>query len=153
MKNKIKLITYLFLALLFLNNCGYQALYSAKGQKFSFGDIEISGEKKLKKYFEAQLNRFQNDEGNKFDLVVNVDISKNTVSKDKKGNPSIFSLSISAKIDFFEKNILIKSNTFFESSSYNNQENKFDLKQFEKRLERKLLDKIVDDIIIYTQKI
>ena len=97
------------------------------------------------------MKRFQNDTENSYNLIVNVDNSVNAISKDKKGNPSIYSLSISTKIDFFKEDELHKTNTFYESSTYNNMENKFDLKRYEQRLEKKLLNNIVEDIIIYTQ--
>ena len=41
--------------------------------------------------------------------------------------------------------------TFNQNTSYNNNDNKFDLKRYEKRLSTQLLDKIVEDFIFYTQ--
>ena len=41
--------------------------------------------------------------------------------------------------------------TFNQNLSYNNNDNKFDLKRYEKRLSTQLLDKIVEDFIFYTQ--
>ena len=151
MKIKINLITYLILFIILLNNCGYQPLYSSKSQGFSFDKIDVNGSKDLVKYFGDQMKRFQNDDGNIYNLNVEVGSTINAISKDKKGNPSTYSLSISTKIDFFKKGKLHKTNTFYESSTYNNMDNKFDLKRYEKRLEQKLLNNIIEDIIIYTQ--
>tara|TARA_Y100001958_G_C21200275_1_gene527038 strand:- start:258 stop:722 length:465 start_codon:yes stop_codon:yes gene_type:complete len=151
MKIKLNFILNSILYLFLLSNCGYQPLYSSKSQEFSFGKIEIYGDKDLVKFFGDQMKRFQNDTENSYNLIVNVDNSVNAISKDKKGNPSIYSLSISTKIDFFKEDELHKTNTFYESSTYNNMENKFDLKRYEQRLEKKLLNNIVEDIIIYTQ--
>ena len=43
------------------------------------------------------------------------------------------------------------NSTFNESLSYNNKENKFELKQFENNLTNNLINKISTDIITYLQ--
>jgi len=146
---KIKFITYLFL--IFLTGCGYQPLYSSKGQTFSIGKVEFSGDKYLTNNFEEKIKRFQDKKNDVFDLEVSLNKSKNTIAKDKKGNPSVYSLTISAVITFKQsgKDDVIK--TFNQNTSYNNNDNKFDLKRYEKRLSTQLLDKIVEDFIFYTQ--
>ena len=146
---KIKFITYLFL--IFLTSCGYQPLYSSKGQTFSIGKVEFSGDKYLTNNFEEKIKRFQDKKNDVLDLEVSLNKSKNTIAKDKKGNPSVYSLTISAVITFKQsgKDDVIK--TFNQNTSYNNNDNKFDLKRYEKRLSTQLLDKIVEDFIFYTQ--
>ena len=146
---KIKIIAYLFL--FFLASCGYQPLYSSKGQTFSIGKVEFSGNKYLTSNFEEKIKRFQDTKNDIFDLEVSLNESKNTIAKDKKGNPSVYNLTISAVITFKQsgKEDVIK--TFNQNANYNNNENKFNLKRYEKRLSRQLLNKIVEDFIFYTQ--
>ena len=146
---KIKIIAYLFL--FFLASCVYQPLYSSKGQTFSIGKVEFSGNKYLTSNFEEKIKRFQDTKNDIFDLEVSLNESKNTIAKDKKGNPSVYNLTISAVITFKQsgKEDVIK--TFNQNANYNNNENKFNLKRYEKRLSRQLLNKIVEDFIFYTQ--
>tara|TARA_B100000902_G_C27191671_1_gene854244 strand:+ start:649 stop:1101 length:453 start_codon:yes stop_codon:yes gene_type:complete len=148
---KIKIIIYLFL--FFLTSCGYQPLYSSKGQTFSIGKIEFSGDKYLINNFDKKIKRFQDTKNKIFDLEVSLNETKNTVAKDKKGNPSVYSLTISAVITFKQigREDVIK--TFSQNTNYNNNNNKFNLKRYEKRLSIQLIDKIFEDFIFYSQSI
>ncbi len=147
MKTKFKI--FFFLTLFFLSSCGYQPIYSSKGENFSIGEMKIYGDKDLEKYFETQIKRFQNKNENTFNLDVYLDSSKNTISKDKKGNPSIYGLSISAKIIFKKNNDSEVTKTFSQNTQYNNKENKFDLKRYENNLEKQLLNEIIEDLIFF----
>ena len=149
---KIKIFTYLFF-LFFLSNCGYQPLYSSKGQTFSIGKIDFSGEKYLTNNFDEKIKRFQETKNEIFDLEVSLNESKNTVAKDKKGNPSIFSLTISATITYKQTGKANITKSFSQNTNYNNNNNKFDLKKYEKSLSKQLINKIVEDFIFYTESI
>ena len=48
-------------------------------------------------------------------------------------------------------NIKIKDDekTFISEQTYNNNENKFELNQFESEIEKQLISEIIDDILIY----
>ena len=147
MKTKFKI--FLFLISFSLSSCGYQPIYSSKGENFSIGDIKIYGDKDLEKHFEAQVKRFQGKNENTFNLEIYLNSFKNTISKDKKGNPSIYGLSISAKIIFKKDNNPEVTRTFSQNTQYNNKENKFDLKRYENNLEKQLLNEIIEDFIFY----
>ena len=134
-------------------SCGYEPLYSSKGQKFTIGDINIVGEKRLINLFKSKTERLKNESDNIYDLEVNINKTKNTISKDKKGNPSIYSLTISVTIILKQDEKINKTKTFTQNTSYNNMENKFDLKRQEKNLETQLLDKIIENFIFFTQSI
>ncbi len=147
---KIKIFTYLFF-LFFLSNCGYQPLYSSKGQTFSIGKIDFYGEKYLTNNFDEKIKRFQDTKNEIFDLEVNLNENKNTLAKDKKGNPSIFSLTISATITYKQTGKANITKSFSQNTNYNNNNNKFDLKKYEKNLSKQLINKIVEDFIFYTE--
>ena len=134
-------------------SCGYEPLYSSKGQNFTIGDININGEKRLINLFKSKTERLKNESDNIYDLEVNINKTKNTISKDKKGNPSIYSLTISVTIILKQDKKINKTKTFTQNTSYNNMENKFDLKRQEKNLETQLLDKIIENFIFFTQSI
>ncbi len=149
----MKFRTFLLLLILFLPSCGYEPLYSSKGQNFAIGDININGEKRLINLFKSKTERLKNESDNIYDLEVNINKTKNTISKDKKGNPSIYSLTISVTIILKQDKKINKTKTFTQNTSYNNMENKFDLKRQEKNLETQLLDKIIENFIFFTQSI
>ena len=149
----MKFKIFLTLLLLFLPSCGYEPLYSSKGQNFTIGNINIVGEKRLINLFKSKTERFKNQSENIYDLDVNINKTINIISKDKKGNPSIYNLTISATIIFKQDEKINKTKTFTQNTSYNNIENKFDLKRNEKNLEAQLLDKIIENFIFFTQSI
>ncbi len=149
MRTKFKI--FFFFILFFLTSCGYQPIYSSKGENFSIGEIKIYGDKDLEKHFETQVKKFQNKNENTFNLEIYLSSFKNTISKDKKGNPSIYGLSISAKIIFKKDNNPDVTRTFSQNTQYNNKENKFDLRRYENNLEKQLLNEIIQDFIFYIQ--
>ena len=59
----------------------------------------------------------------------------------------IFSMEINLDLEVLENNILKSKINFKETFEYNNQSNKFDLKQYENNIQNNLLNKIADDII------
>ena len=142
---KIRIVTYLFL--FFLVSCGYQPLYSSKGQTFSIGEIEFSGEKYLTNNFAEKIKRFQDTKNEIFDLQISLNRSKNTAAKDKKGNPTQFSMSISITLKI--NNEIEK--TFLENSTYNNSEDKFDLRKYEDNLIQNMTETIFSEMILFLQ--
>ena len=71
--------------------------------------------------------------------------------RSKQGNPKTFNISVIANVTFIDnKNIEINKG-FIENINYNNDENKFRLKQYEKSLIENLTEKIIDNLLIYLQ--
>ena len=56
-------------------------------------------------------------------------------------------MEINLDLEVLENNILKSKINFKETFEYNNQSNKFDLKQYENNIQNNLLNKIADDII------
>ena len=150
---KIKFKIFLLVGIFFLSSCGFKPIYSSKGQNFTLGNVNLVGDKKLVKYFETRIKRFKGESDKKYDLDVKLDIAKNIVSKDKKGDPSIFSIQVSLKMILKQSNKPDKSKTFVQNTNYNNITNKFDLKKHERSLEKQLINKIIEDFIFYIQSI
>lgn len=151
MKTKLKIFS--LVVIFFLSSCGFKPIYSSKGQNFTLGNVNLVGDKKLVKYFETRIKRFKGESDKKYDLEVKLDVAKNIVSKDKKGDPSIFSIQVSLKMILKQSNKPDTSKTFVQNTNYNNITNKFDLKKHERNLEKQLIDKIIEDFIFYIQSI
>lgn len=151
MRMKSNLLFAIFL--LFLAGCGYESVYSSKGLKFSINNLNLIGDKDLGRYFEKRIKRFRGSNQDSFNINLNINKTKNIVSKDKKGDPSIYGLGISIKVDFLKGDKLYNSTLFSESINYNNKDDKFELKRYEKNLEKQLVDKIIEDFLLYAQRI
>ena len=86
-----------------------------------------------------------------FNVLINSKSSKTTISKDKKGNPSQFSIALNIDIEITDNfNNKIKR-TFSENSTYDNSENKFDLRKYEDNLIKNMSEKIFSEIILLLQ--
>ena len=149
----IKKISFLCFILIFLNNCGYTPIYSKKSQNFNINEINTFGKKNANKILINKLKIYKNnpDANKSFDILINSKSSKTTISKDKKGNPTQFSMALDIDIKITDNfNNEIKK-TFSENSTYNNSENKFDLRKYEDNLIENMSEKIFSEIIILLQ--
>jgi len=145
----IKKILFLFFIIIFFNNCGYTPIYSKKSQSFEIVETEYFGEKKVNKILSNKLKIYKkNPEAiKKFNIFVNSKTTKATITKDKKGNPTQFSMGISITLKI--NNEIEK--TFLENSTYNNSEDKFDLRKYEDNLIQNMTETIFSEMILFLQ--
>ena len=94
-------------------------------------------------------NEFLNHPLNKFDLVVNSERKKITSTKDKKGNPELLTIIISVKVQIIKNDVIKNEKIFSQNFSYANDSNKFSLAQYEKDIEKNLINKITENIKTY----
>ena len=149
----IKKISFLCFILIFLNNCGYTPIYSKKSQNFNINEINTFGKKNANKILINKLKIYKNnpDANKSFDILINSKSSKTTISKDKKGNPTQFSMALDVDVDITDNfNNKIKK-TFSENSTYDNSENKFDLRKYEDNLIKNMSETIFSEIILLLQ--
>ena len=149
----IKKISFICFILIFLNNCGYTPIYSKKSQNFEINELNTFGIKKANKILSNKLKVYKNnpDAIKSFNILINSKSSKTTISKDKKGNPTQFSMALNIDIEITDNfNNKIKR-TFSENSTYDNSENKFDLRKYEDSLIKNMSEKIFSEIILLLQ--
>ena len=141
-----KLLVLLFIS---LSSCGYQTLYTGDNKDgFIFKDITTIGNKNINKKIISTLNLQKNkskkNKWNYFRKFKNID----EISKDKKGE-LIYRTILNVNLKIIDEGNLVKEKTFKEDFSYNNMDNKFDLKIYQNNVENNLTKKIVDQIIIF----
>ncbi len=144
----MKILKFIIL-IVFLNSCGYQPLLVNKQSEFYYNELKLEGNPKISKSIRNNLSPFKND-NSEISLLIVTSFEKSITSKNKKGNPEVFNMSIEANLTIIEKKEKIK-NSFKESVSYNNKSSKFELKQFENDLKDNLIDKISRDLLIFIQ--
>ena len=146
MKN-LKIVFVLFL----LSACGYQPLLIKKDTNFRFNNIEAIGNDRLSYRVIRNLDHLQ-DNNSDYDIKIKVDDKKYISSKDAKGNPAIFILTVSIELTINKDN-RTKTEVFTESLNFNNKKNKFELKKIEDEIKLSLTDKLTQNIIFYFQSI
>ena len=85
------------------------------------------------------------------DLEIDSSFSKSISSKDKQGNPKTFNMNVLIVLKYIENSDVKRETSFSENTTYNNQDDKFSLKNYEDSLKENLTDKIIDNILIYLQ--
>ena len=151
----MKKLIFVVIALFILNNCGYSPIYSSKNNNF-YIDISQKDRSKLNSKIGNNIKKFSNQNSeNIIQLEISSNKKINTISKDKKGDPSRFSMTISLTIKILNKNNyeINKTKSFTEKFDYNNNSNKFSLKQYEKDIEDNLINKIGKESIIYLSEL
>ena len=151
----MKKLIFVVIALFMLNNCGYSPIYSSKNNNF-YIDVSQKNRSKLNSKIENNIKKFSNQNTkNIIQLEISSNKKINTISKDKKGDPSRFNMTISLTINILNKNNyeINKTKSFTEKFDYNNNSNKFSLKQYEKDIEDNLINKIIERSIIYLSEL
>ena len=147
MKNKSILLILLFFI---LANCGFEPIYSSKKSNFNIGEIKITNKNKFNLIIKNNLTNISNNESqNKFDLIINSEKKRIISSKDVKGNPQLLTMIISVDVQIIKNNVIKNTKNFSQDFSYSNDSNKFSLAQYEKDIEKNLINKIIENINTY----
>ena len=149
----IKKISLLILTLIVLNNCGYTPLYSKKNYNFEIKNIEMLGETTINKLLSNKLKVYKDnpEAKNSLSLIINSQSFKTTITKDKKGNPTQFSMSINVDVKVIDDSNNQIETTFSENSTYDNSDNKFDLRKYEDNLIKNMSEKIFSELTLFIQ--
>lgn len=148
---KIFLIFLIFL----LNSCGYTPIYSSKDSNYKIINFQKNINNNLTNYIQNTINAFSNDEANK-SLNINFEFKEEiiTVLKDSKGDPSKNRLNITVNLNVLDTNQnIIATNVFSENFEYNIDDNKFNLKQYEKNIKFNLVEQITQEILVFLANI
>ena len=133
----------------FITACGYQPLYIIKDEIF-FEKITLSGDKRINRKIVSTSAIKKSSEGNlNNEIILNTNKNIITTSRDSKGQPATFKSLIEVKFTIMKDGKISKEKTFRESFDYNNIENKYDLSTYQNDVENNLIDKIVEDLIIF----
>ena len=147
MKNKSILLILLFFI---LANCGFEPIYSSKKSNFNIGEIKITNKNKFNSIIKNNLKNISNNESqNKFDLIINSEKKRIISSKDTKGNPQLLTMIISIEVQIIKDNVIKNKKNFSQNFNYSNNSNKFSLAQYEKEIEKNLINKIIENINTY----
>ena len=147
MKNKSILLILLFFI---LTNCGFEPIYSSKKSNFNIGEIKITNKNKFNSTIKNNLKNISNNESqNKFDLIINSEKKRIISSKDEKGNPQLLTMIISIEVQITKGSVIKNKKNFSQNFSYSNDSNKFSLAQYEKDIEKNLINKIIENINTY----
>ena len=152
---KIIIIFAFFLLL----SCGFEPIYSKKklekNYNFTISNIGFSGDNSVNQNIKNNLiNYIDNPEKpKKYDLIISSSVNKTITSKSLKGDPEIFYIEITIILEVLENDNLKNKISFEEAFEYKNKSNKYELKKYEKNIQKNLSSKISKDIVEYLYSI
>ena len=92
----MKKLIIIVITLFFLNNCGYTPIYSLKNNNFYLKEISVKNKNKINSKIENTIKKFSNQNSERIiTLEISSDKKIDIISKDKKGDPSVFNMTIS----------------------------------------------------------
>ncbi len=142
------LISIIFISII-LANCGFKPIYSSKNSNFEVLEIINKNENKNSFSIEKIVMSLSNENAvRKVKLELDYKHSVTTILKDSKGNPSKKKLFINVDLKVKnQKDNLLANKSFSEEFSFNVQNDKFGMAQYEANISDNLNNKISNDII------
>ena len=148
---------FTFILLLFLSSCGYEAIHSKKNKEnydFSVSELKFIGDRDVNLKIKERLNNYTLIKKDKdFTLKISSDLEKLILVKNNAGDATNFKTEITVNIDIFNDTEFKSSIVIIESFNYNNNNNKFELKSYEKEIKNNLANTISEKLIFKLSKI
>ena len=142
---------FTFILLIFLSSCGYEAIYSLKNinnYDFSISKLSFFGDREINLKIKQKLNNYtQETKDVNFILKITSTSEKMILAKNDAGDSTNFKIEIIVNIDVFNKEKLKSNFIITESFNYDNNSNKFELKNYEKEIKISLANLITEKLI------
>ena len=142
----------LILSLLLLTNCGYQTVLNNQNYQFSINVNKIKGDQKINALIINSFKKLKENE-KKYNLSLTSNKEKLIISKDSKGDPSIFEIRINVNYVVKKDGEILISNKINKKTTYNNITDKFELENYEKTIINNLVSEISDNIKLSISKV
>ena len=139
---------FLIIVIVFLHSCGFTPIYSSKDSNYKIISFKKNINNNLTNYIQDSISMLSNDSAEnvlKIDFNYSEDII--VILKDSKGDPKKNRLTINVNLELFNaEDNLISSKRFVENFEYSIDDNKFNLKQYEKNIKQNLVEEITQQI-------
>ena len=131
-----------------LNGCGYQAINKTNNSNYVISSYKFFGNAQVNKILKRNFDRFKknNDNLKEFSITVKSEQVKSNNSKKQSGEATSLTLEILINVEIISDGNELKKLSLEENTNYNNLDNKFELKQFEKIIINDLTNKLIDKI-------
>ena len=146
------MIKRIFILFIFLvTSCGYQPIYINNDlENLIFYKITLKGDNNINRKIINAVSFKENslnDELN--ELAISSSFNIFETSKNSKGQIETYRSIITIEIKIIKDNETIKRKVFSNETSYNKKENKFELTQYQSNIKNNLINKTIEDIILF----
>ncbi|MDA9682514.1 MAG: LPS assembly lipoprotein LptE [Pseudomonadota bacterium] len=147
----IRLVNLIFLILL-LSGCAYEPILLKKNYDFNFVEINSNGEPKINEIITNRLaNNTKISSDTDYKIFFQSVKDKKVISSNKKGDPTIYKITVKLKYKIMQNNKAIIENEIIKQTTYNNIDDKFELLKREENMIKNLSEKFADDILYRLQ--
>lgn len=147
----IRLVNLIFLILL-LSGCAYEPILLKKNYDFNFVEINSNGEPKINEIITNRLaNNTKISSDTDYKIFFQSVKDKKVISSNKKGDPTIYKITVKLKYKIMQNNKAIIENEIIKQTTYNNIDDKFELLKKEENMIKNLSEKFADDILYRLQ--
>ena len=142
---------FLLIFIVILTSCNYQPIYINKSlDKVEFSKIIIEGDPNINKKIINSLSLRENEFNDTLnDLLINSSYEIMETSRNSKGQVQSYRSIIIANLLISNKNNTILKKSFLKDFSYPNKDNKFELVQYQNDVKNNLINKMIEDIILF----
>ena len=135
---------FLILTLTLLVQCGYKPIFTNQNANFEINNIEINTKNKI---IETRLKSIKSKNPEfYYDLKINFSETKSTLSKNKKGKPTLLRMLVNLKLQVFENDNLVVEKKYSSNFDYQNLDKKFELNEYENQIRKDIFNEIANKI-------
>ena len=139
------------LLLMSISSCGYNAIYSKKNlinSDFSITSLNFAGNRDINLKLKEKLNSLTLIKKDKeFELKISSFEKKEILAKNISGDPLSFKTTIIIEVKVLMEGKLKNSLQIVEDFNYNNDDNKFNLKKYERQIRNNLANNATERLI------
>ena len=132
--------------------CNFEPIFSQKNKKifnFSISKVDISGETIVNTIFRRGLvNYTKINSENNYDIEINSKIIKEVISRDTKGDPASYKLTLITSVSILNNQKEKAKSKYKEVFEYIDNDDSFELKQYESTIKRNLAENTINKIIL-----
>ena len=142
---------FLLIFAFILTSCGYQPIYINKSlNNVEFTKITIAGDSDINRKIINSLSFKENEFDESLNtLLIESSYQIRETSRNSKGQIQTYRSLIIVNLIINNKKETILNKTFLKDFSYANKDNKFELVQYQNDIKNNLINKIIEDIILF----
>ena len=136
-----------------ITSCGYQPLYKNENSNniFKINEFKLTGNDKINKKIFSKIPFILDKNNKKFNKLF-IESKKSIIETSKNSKGQVTSYRTIVNVNFLIKdknNKILKSKTVNKQFSYEIDENKFKFREYQMKIENNLIDRIIEEILVY----
>lgn len=139
----------LFIIILLTVSCGYKPIYLNNDQLINkFNEVILEGDNEINRKIKNTLN-FEKNTNNNQKLIIKTDYKIEVTSRNSKGQVETYRSIINTQLIVKNGDEILQTKNFILEASYNNNTNKFELTKSQNQIKNNLLNRLIEEIILY----